>query len=646
MTKARHIAAFIFLVMGLQIPLAAQDPAQDASKVPERYTKYEYQIPMRDGARLYAAVYVPKDTSQKYPFLLTRTPYSIAPYGVDNYRTSLGPSEHFEKEGFIFVYQDACGRYMSEREFSQVRPYHPNKKSSKDVDESTDTYDTIEWLLKNIPNNNGRVGMIGISQPGFHVAASLMDAHPALKAASPQAPTADYYMGDDVYHNGAFMLGANFGFYGFFTPRKGEPAVPKRRLDFDFGTPDAYEFFLKMGPLADASKKYFNGEAAYWQEIVDHPNYDEFWQARSLWKFMKNVTPAVLNVGGWFDAEDPMGPFHIYRAVEKNNPNTTNVLVMGPWCHGCWSRGDGDKLGNLNFSVKTAAFFREQIQFPFFMHYLKDKPMDMPEAWMFLTGLNEWRKLDAWPPKGVQPRTLYFRAGGRLSSDAPADDSSSAFDEYISDPNKPVPYVGYVAEGMTRDYMTEDQRFAASRTDVLVYETEPLDDDLTIAGPIKVNLQVSTSGTDSDFVVKLIDVYPGSYPTPQPAVEARPSGSGANQPAPANAVKMGGYQQLVRGEPFRAKFRNGFEHAEAMIPSRPTRISYDLPDVYHTFRKGHKIMVQVQSSWFPLVDRNPQKFMDIPKAPASDFQKATQRVYRSRSLSSSLTVSIEPRARL
>jgi putative CocE/NonD family hydrolase len=635
-TKVRRIAALIFLVMGLQVPLAAQDPAQDASKVTERYTKYEYLIPMRDGARLYAAVYVPKDTSQKYPFLLTRTPYSIAPYGVDDYRTSLGPSEHFEKEGFIFVYQDARGRYMSEREFSQVRPYQPNKASSKDVDESTDTYDTIEWLLKNIPNNNGRVGMIGISQPGFHVAASLMDAHPALKAASPQAPTADYYMGDDVYHNGAFMLGANFGFYGSFTPRRGEPSVPKRRLDFDFGTPDAYEFFLKMGPLAEASKKYFNGEAAYWQEIIDHPNYDEFWQSRSLWKFMKNVTPAVLNVGGWFDAEDPMGPFHIYRAVEKNNPNTTNVLVMGPWCHGCWGRGDGDKLGNLNFSVKTAAFFREQIQFPFFMHYLKDKPMDMPEAWMFLTGLNEWRKLDAWPPKGVQPKTLYFRAGGRLSGDTPVEDGPSAFDEYVSDPNKPVPYVGYVAGGMTRDYMTEDQRFAASRTDVLVYETEPLEDDLTIAGAIKVNLQVSTTGTDSDFVVKLIDVYPGSYPTPQPP---------ANQPAPANAVKMGGYQQLVRGEPFRAKFRNSFERPEAMTPSKPTQISYDLPDVYHTFRKGHKIMVQVQSSWFPLVDRNPQKFMDIPKATATDFQKATQRVYRSRSLSSSVTVSVEGPAR-
>ena len=645
MPYIRCVGALLLVATGFPLQLVAQDLTRDTPKVPERYTKYEYQIPMRDGARLYAAVYVPKDTSRTYPFLLTRTPYSIAPYGVDNYRTSLGPSEHFDTEGFIFVFEDARGRHMSEREFLQVRPHNPNKKSNKDIDESTDTYDTIEWLLKNIPNHNGRVGMIGISQPGFHVAASLMDAHPALKAASPQAPTADYYMGDDVYHNGAFMLGANFGFYGFFTPRKGEPSVPRRRIDFDYGTPDAYEFFLKMGPLAEANKKYFNGEAAYWQEIIDHPNYDEYWQSRSLWRFMKNVTPAVLNVGGWFDAEDPMGPFHIYRAVEKNNPSTTNLLVMGPWCHGCWSRGDGDKLGNLNFNVKTAAFFREQIQFPFFMRYLKDKPMDLPEAWMFLTGLNEWRKLDAWPPRDLQPKTLYFQAGGRLSSDAPEGDTRTAFDEYISDPNKPVPYLGYVAEGMTRDYMTEDQRFAATRTDVLVYETEPLAHDLTIAGPIKVNLQVSTSGTDSDFVVKLIDVYPGTYPTPQPpAAEGRSAG---NQPAPANAVKMGSYQQLVRGEPFRAKFRNSFERPEAMMPNKPTQISYDLPDVYHTFRKGHKIMVQIQSSWFPLVDRNPQKFMDIPKATAADFQKATQRVYRSRSLSSSVTLSvvIEPTGR-
>jgi putative CocE/NonD family hydrolase len=403
---------------------------------------------------------------------------------------------------------------MSEGEFVNMRPYIPNKKD-KQFDETSDTYDTIDWLVKNVAGNNGKVGQWGISYPGFYTVCGMIDAHPALKAVSPQAPVTDWFVGDDFHHNGALFLPHFFNFMARFGQPRPEP-TKKDGIPFVHGTPDGYDFFLKLGPLSNADPKYFKGNIAFWNEVMKHPNYDEFWQSRSLWKFMNNVTPAVLNVGGWFDAEDPMGPFHIYRAVEKNNPNTTNVLVMGPWCHGCWSRGDGDKLGNLNFNVKTAAFFREQIQFPFFMHYLKDKPMDMPEAWMFLTGLNEWRKLDAWPPKGVQPKTLYFHAGGRLSGDAPADDGRDAFDEYISDPNKPVPYVGYVAEGMTRDYMTEDQRFAASRTDVLVYETEPLEDDVTIAGAIKVNLQVSTTGTDSDFVVKLIDVYPGSYPTPQP----------------------------------------------------------------------------------------------------------------------------------
>jgi putative CocE/NonD family hydrolase len=631
MRQLRWLAAFISLTFTLQLTIAAQEATPDANRVRERYTKYEYRIPMRDGVRLFTVVYVPKDTSQTYPFLLTRTPYSVGPYGIDNYRQALGPSEHFEKEGFIFVYQDARGRYMSEGEFSQVRPYQPNKRTPKDIDESTDTYDTIEWLLKNIPNNNGKAGMIGISQPGFHVAASMMDAHPALKAVSPQAPTADYYMGDDVYHNGAFMLAANFGFYGFFLPRSGAPTRPKDGPDFDFGTPDGYEFFLNMGPLAESNKKYFNGEATYWQEIVDHTNYDEFWQQRSLWKFMTNVRPAVLNVGGWFDAEDPMGPFHTYRAVEKNNPSTVNTIVMGPWCHGCWARGAGDRLGNLNFGVKTSQVFREQIQFPFFMHYLKDKPFDMPEAWMYLTGRNEWRRLDAWPPKNLQPLTFYLRSNGRLNNQSPTEEGQSAFDEYISDPNKPVPYLGYTVMGMTRDYMTEDQRFASSRTDVLTYETEPLESDLTIAGTIKVKLNVSTTGTDSDFVVKVIDVYPGDYPTP----EIPP-----NQPVPANRVMMGGYQQLVRGEPFRAKFRNSFSKPEPMTPGKPVEISFELPDVYHTFRTGHKLMVQVQSSWFPLTDRNPQKFMEIPKATTADYQKATQRIYRSRNMASSITVMV------
>jgi uncharacterized protein len=614
----------------LAAPLAGA--AQNADNVKARYTKYEYRIPMRDGVRIFTSVYVPKDSSQQYPILLTRSPYSVAPYEVDNYRATLGPSEQFEKEGFIFVYQDARGRYMSEGEFLQVRPFHPNKRGPKDIDESTDTYDTIEWLLKNIPNHNGKVGMIGISQPGFHVAASIIDSHPALKCASPQAPTADYYMGDDVYHNGAFMLAANFWFYTSFLPRRGSPEPPKRRPQYDPGTPDGYDFFLRLGPLAAVSQDLFNGEAGYWQEIVDHPNYDEYWKNRSLWKYMDNVKCAVLNVGGWYDAEDPAGPFYIYESVEKKNPGTVNTLVMGPWSHGGWARGDGDKLGNINFGVKTAAFFREQIQFPFFMHYLKDKPAEIPEAYMFVTGLNEWRRHDQWPPKNAGPMTIYFHSKGRLGSQAPTEDGQSAFDEYVSDPARPVPYLGYIVGGMTGDYMTEDQRFASQRTDVVIYQTEPLEEDLILAGPIKVNLNVSTTGTDADFVVKLVDVYPGTYPTP-----ALPEG----HPVPPNAVKMGGYQQLVRGEPFRGKFRKSFEKPEAFIPGRPAAINFEMPGVYHAFRKGHRIMVQVQSSWFPLVDRNPQKFMDIPKATAADFQKATNRIFRSRSLSSSITVLVD-----
>jgi putative CocE/NonD family hydrolase len=605
-----------------------------AEQVRARYTKYEYMIPMRDGVRLFTSVYVPKNQSERYPILLQRTPYSVAPYGVDTYRQALGPSPEFEREGFIFVYQDARGRYMSEGEFQQVRPFVPNKQGPKDIDESTDTYDTIDWLVKNIPNNNGRVGMVGISQPGFHVAASIINSHPALKAASPQAPTADYYLGDDVYHNGAFMLAANYFFYAGFTPRRDGPEPPRPRLPLDPGTPDGYDYFLNIGPLAEVNRRFFGGEARYWQELIEHTTYDDFWKQRSVWKFMTNVRCAVLNVGGWYDAEDPMGMFRIYRSVEEKNPATVNQLVVGPWRHGGWARDEGDKLGNVQFALKSAAFFREQIQFPFFMHYLKDEPSDLPEAFMFLTGINEWRRFDSWPPKNLQPLTLYFREGGRLMTDAPTESGRNVFDEYVSDPNRPVPYLGYIAPGMTSDYMTEDQRFAAQRPDVLVYESEPLDGDLIIAGPIKVNINVSTTGTDSDFVVKVVDVYPGDYPTPKPA---------EGQSAPANAVRMGGYQQLVRGEPFRGKYRTSLERPEAFTPEKPAAINFELPDVYHAFRKGHRIMIQIQSSWFPLVDRNPQKFMDIPKAVASDFQKATQRLYRSRNLSSSVTVFVEGR---
>ena len=628
----------VLIVAGLMLAtsrLAAQ-PApsptpSSGEEVRARYTKFEYAVPMRDGVKAFTSIYVPKDRSEKYPFLITRTPYSVGPYGVDQYRTALGPSEHFQKSGYIFVYQDARGRYMSEGEFQQVRPHIQDKRGNQDVDESTDTWDTIDWLLKNIPGHNGRAGMVGVSQPGFHVAGSIMNSHPALKAASPQAPTADYYMGDDVYHNGAFMLGANFGFYSEFVPRAGTPTPPQPALRFDPRTPDMYDFFLRLPPLASVNEKLFGGAATYWQEIVDHTTYDEFWKKRSVCRFMTDVRCAVLNVGGWYDAEDPLGPLRVYQSVEEKNPATPNLLVMGPWSHGGWARGPGDRLGNLSFSSKTGEYFREQIQFPFFEKYLKDKPADPPEAHMFLTGFDEWRRHDAWPPKPLIPVALYFDAEGRLAPAAPPG-ATAGFDEYVSDPAHPVPYVGYIAGGMTSDYMTEDQRFASQRGDVLTYRTRALEGDVVVAGPVKVRLNVSSTGSDSDFVVKLVDVYPDDYPTPAPPAGTR---------APSNALKLGGYQRLVRGEPFRAKYRKSFEKPEPLLPGQPAIIEFELPDVYHAFRKGHRLMVQVQSSWFPLVDRNPQRFMEIPKAVPADFQKASQRLYRSASLVSSITVSVE-----
>ena len=627
MSRVMRVLVGISLLVAW-LPLTAQQQPSGADRVRERYTKYEFQVPMRDGARLFTSVYVPKDTSKTYPFLVTRTPYSVGPYGVDAYRSALGPSEHFEKEGFIFVYQDARGRYMSEGEFKQVRPHVPVKRGPKDVDESSDMYDTVAWLLDHVPNNNGRVGMVGVSQPGFHVAASIIDAHPALRAASPQAPTADYYLGDDVYHNGAFMLAANFGFYSSFRPRIGGPALPKQEPRFDYGTPDGYQFYLGLPPLAEVNARLFDGKAGYWQEIVDHPNYDEFWQIRSVWKYAKNITPAILNVGGWFDAEDPMGPLHMYRAIEKNSPTTDNRLVMGPWSHGGWGRGTGERLGNLSFAINTGEVFREDVQFVFFMHHLKDAPLPagFPKAWMFATGVNEFRRLESWPPKDLRPTTIALGSDGRIVAGAATGEAARTFDEYVSDPDRPVPYLGYVVQGMSGDYMTEDQRFAATRPDVLVYSSPVLDGDLTLAGPVGVKLTVSTTGTDSDFVVKLIDVYPGDYPQPE-VVPAQPG-----QRPPSNYVRMGAYQQLVRGEPFRAKFRQSFEKPVPMTPGEPTEVQFDLPDIYHVFRRGHRVMVQIQSSWFPLVDRNPQVFTDIPKAKRSDFRKATQRVYHSSTL--------------
>ena len=590
-------------------------PRDGQAAIRERYTKHEYRIPMRDGTKLFTAVYVPKEASPQrpYPFLIERTPYGVAPYGADDYPKDLGPAPSFVKDGFIFVYQDVRGRYQSEGTFVEMTPHKDVKRSAKDVDESTDTYDTIDWLLKNVPNNNGKAGIYGISYPGFFVAAGMTDTHPALKACSPQAPVTDLYMGDDAYHNGAFMLAANFGFYVSFKPRTGLEFPPRRWPEFDYGTNDGYDFYLAMGPLSHAKSLYIRSNY-YWDDQVQHPNYDDYWKIRDISRHMKNVHCAVLTVGGLFDAEDLVGPFRIFHALAEMSPETPNKLVEGPWVHGGWASSKGDRLGAVSFGGDNSLYFNDQVLLPFFRQYLKDGPdPQLPAVLAFETGTNVWQRYAAWPPRNVETRALYFHGGGKLSFEsADRDGGERPYDEYVSDPSRPVPFLETESTDVPRTYMDADQRFAARRPDVLVYRSEPLQEDLTVAGPVLPRLWVSSSGTDSDFVVKLIDVYPMDFPDPEPN---------------PREVHLGGYEQLVRGEPFRAKFRKSFEKPEPLKPNEPTAIDFGLPSINHTFRRGHRIMVQIQSTWFPLVDRNPQKFVDIPEAQKQDFQNATERLY-------------------
>jgi putative CocE/NonD family hydrolase len=608
-----------YLLLSLCALTIAEIWAQQQDYVKSNYVKHEFKIPMRDGKKLFTAVYIPKDSSKPYPIMLNRTPYGVAPYGTDNYPSSLGPSDELGKDGFVFAYQDVRGAMMSEGKFINVRPVISQgtaKNKTSDVDESTDAYDTIDWLVRNVPNNNGCVGMWGISYPGFYAASGMIHAHPALKAVSPQAPISDWFIGDDFHHNGAFFLAHAFGFLSSF-------GYPRTMLTtqfhprFEFPTPDGYDFYLGMGPLPNANKRYLKDRVPFWNEIMQHGAYDEFWQARNLRPHLKNIKPAVMTVGGWYDAEDLFGALAVYQAVEKSSPDAYNILVMGPWFHGGWARSDGSALGNIRFGSATSVFYSREIEFPFFTHFLKGaNDPHLPEAFVFMTGKNEWEMTRHWPPEVADPQRLYFGENGKLSWENDSKASDDAFDEYISDPAKPIPYTNEIVTGMTREYMVGDQRFAARRTDVLVYQTDELKQDVLIAGPVTPSLSISTTGTDSDFVVKLIDVYPDNMPDKE-------IGQGN--------VRMSGYQQLVRGEPFRGKFRNSFTKPEPFVPGEITKIEFQMPDVYHAFRKGHRIMVQVQSSWFPLVDLNPQKFVDIYSAKPEDFRKATQRVYRSKS---------------
>jgi hypothetical protein len=638
MVKLRFSVAMLLASALFPLMAHAQQTA-DATKedfVRSHYTKYEYRIPMRDGVRLFTAVYVPKasafpDDPGPYPILMQRTPYSVAPYGEDKYPPHLGPSDEFEKSGYIFVYQDVRGRWMSEGAFVEMRPHIDVKKSVKDVDDSSDASDTIDFLLKNVPNNNGKAGIWGISYPGFYTSASIIDGNPAIVAASPQAPMTDLFLGDDTYHGGAFMLSANFGFYAPFFYPQNNPESKEPPVAFDFGTPDSYEFYLKAGNVANLETDYLKGTNYLFDDQFKHDTYDEYWQSRDLSRHMKNVKCAVLVVGGWFDAEDLEGPHSTFNAISKFNPRTPITLVEGPWVHGGWARGDGDGLGDVKFNAKTGDYFRAHIQFPFFEHYLKGKGETLPRAIVFETGTNVWRRSDAWPPKAAAAKTLYFHADGKLSFDAPTEIKSA--DEYVSDPNHPVPFVGYTTDTVPQRYMVDDQRYARYRPDVVTYESDPLTEDVTIAGPISPRLKVASTGTDSDFDVKLIDVYPE---------DTEGGGEESKRVTDAPPVLMGGYEQLLRGEPFRAKFRNSWEKPEPLTPGKETEIDFTMPDLYHTFRRGHRIMVQVESSWFPLTDRNPQTFTDIPYAKPEDFKQATETIFHQKNAASGVEVMVLP----
>ena len=614
--------------MGIVVALLTVSCTSDTSSdnmqhLVERYVKHENRIPMRDGATLFTAVYVPKGTSQSYPFLMKRTPYSVGPYGEQRFPEGLGPvgSNRFADEGYIFVYQDVRGRFMSEGTFRNMTPHSVEYDGIEDTDESTDTYDTVEWLLENVQPNNGRVGLWGISYPGFYAAASIVNSHPAIKASSPQAAIGDWFVGDDFHHKGAFYLHDAFAFFPSFRSNRPD-LIDSWGPGFDFNSGNAYEFFKDLGPLRNANERYFQNEVAFWDSMITHGSYDEFWQSRNIIPHMDSVSAAVLVVAGWFDAEDPYGPIEIYESIEEQNPGIDNTLVAGPWFHGGWVRAAGDRLGNVSFEVETGEFYRENVDIAFFNHYLKDKgELDLPEALVFASGSNEWHRLDAWPPPDLTSVSLFFNADGSLTFEPPSD--VAGVDSYLSDPADPVPYTQEIRIDRTREYMVEDQRFVSGRPDVLVYQTDVLTEDRTFAGPITADLFVTTTATDADFVVKLIDVYPDDAP---PIDE------------PYLDVPMGGYQMLVRGEVLRAKFRDSYESPAPLVPGQVTRITFDTPDIFHTFKVGHRIMVQVQSSWFPLVDMNPQVFTDIYSATEADFHQATHTIHRAPGAASRLVV--------
>jgi putative CocE/NonD family hydrolase len=612
-------------ILSLPVFCFAQSINEDSAFIRENYRKIDKLITMRDGIKLYTVIYYPKDSTEQYPFLMERTPYSAGPYGEKNYNTwRIGPNKKLMKDKYIFVYQDVRGRYKSEGLFQEMTPHHPDKAKSPATDESSDTYDTVDWLLKNIKNNNGRVGIWGISYPGFYASASLPGAHPAIKAVSPQAPVTDEFVGDDCNHNGAFFLLDNFDFYNYFDGKRSENGENYDNV-FNERYKDAYQFFLTMGPLKNSfQNKFYGNKGKIWNEVVTHESYDHYWKERNIRTHLKNIQPAVLVVGGWFDAEDLFGALNTYQTIEKHTPSNKNLLVMGPWTHGAWASSDWTKFGTYNFGANTSKYYQDEMESKFFNYYLKDKGnVNLPEATIFETGTNKWTNYDKWPPQNAVSITYYFNQSNTLTTEKPS--AVKGMSEYISDPARPVPYVNGIFPRRNNEYMIDDQRFAAQRPDVLYFETEVLKEDVTVTGPLQTQLFVISSATDADFIVKLIDVLPDSTSNPSP----NPRG-----------LQMGGFQRLVRAEVMRGKFRNSYERPEPLPVNKPATINFSLNDIAHTFLKGHRIMVQVQSSWFPLVDRNPQKFLSIPKANSSDFQKASITILHNAKYSSKIVLPV------
>ncbi len=612
----RSIFLCLFIIGSMHVGFT-QDVKQDSIFMRANYDKAEFQIPMRDGVKLFTIVYTPKDKSRTYPILMNRTCYNASNYG--EFKTYNHPNAFLIKDLYILVFQDVRGRYMSEGKFDNMTPNIPgnDRKNKTAIDESSDTWDTIDWLIKNVKGNNGKVGMYGISYPGFYTAAALPDAHPALKASSPQAPISDFFF-DDFHHMGAFLQSYTAAFAVFGYQKEGQTKedwfTDEIMRFYGQAAPDGYAFHLKQGPLKNITEKYHH-DNFFWQQIVNHPNYDEFWQKRNILPHLRNIRHAVLTVGGWFDAEDLYGPLNIYKTIEQHNPAAMNTIVMGPWAHGDWARPGGKSTHNhIYFGDSISTYFQREVERKFFAYHLKSEANpSLPEALMFDTGTKTWRNFDAWPPRDVPRLKLYFGEGGRLSINKPLDEKATF--SYVSDPAKPVPYTSQT-EGLTftpRRFMSDDQRHAARRPDVITFETEVLAEDVTVAGEILAKLKVSMTGTDADFIVKLIDVYPDNHPN--------------YEHNPKNIV-MGGYQQLVRSEVFRGRFRNSFEKPEPFVSEKVADVNVPLQDVLHTFKKGHRMMIQIHSTWFPYIDRNPQKYVDnIFKANEEDFIKSTITVY-------------------